>query len=172
MERDMMGGQSTTKDTFSKTHFDKTYVVFDLSSFNLGSTDKKWFKGNRIMRNVSELGFDMDSVKHEMDLIRLSVFDNATGSTSALAKSFSITVPEELEKVRMKRDTLQDASALEQTAIKNVTYDSLMRKATAKRRFGKQIKSLVRIDSAFARASINMDSILNLSQQRLRLVML
>lgn len=166
MERDMIGGQSTTKDTFSKTHFDKTYVVFDLSSFNLGSTDKKWFKGNRIMRNVSELNFDMDSVKHEMDMVRLSIFDQAMNNTSPLAKSFSIGLPDDLEKIKVKRDTLQDASALEQTAIKNFTYDSLMRKETAKRRFGKRIKSLARVDSAFARASMNMDSLLRLESTK------
>src|SRR5688572_22782086 len=36
-------------ETLSRTKFGKTQVVFDLSSFALERTDKKWFQGNRIM---------------------------------------------------------------------------------------------------------------------------
>jgi lipopolysaccharide export system permease protein len=161
MERDMMGGQTTSKDTFSKTHFDKTYVVFDLSSFNLGSTDKKWFKGNRIMRNVSELDSDMDSVETEMNLIRLSIFENATSGTSALANSFSIKLPQDLEKVKRKPDTLQTASALEVQHRRNYTNDSLQEGAAAKRKLGNRIKSIARIDSTWARPVSNRDSLFN-----------
>ncbi len=51
------------KETLSRSKFDKSQVVFDLSSFDLERTDKKWFAGNRIMRNVLELNRDIDSIK-------------------------------------------------------------------------------------------------------------
>lgn len=55
-------GVNNTGQTLSKTKFDKTQIVFDLSSFGLNRTDKKWFQGNRIMRNLNELEKDMDSI--------------------------------------------------------------------------------------------------------------
>lgn len=57
-----MAGQTNNDDTFNKTKFDKTQIILDLSSFGFNRTDKKWFASNRIMRNMSELIADMDSV--------------------------------------------------------------------------------------------------------------
>lgn len=61
-----MSGRYTNEETFSKTKFDKTEIVFDLSSFGLQRTEKKWFASNRIMRNMSELQVDMDSMNREI----------------------------------------------------------------------------------------------------------
>ncbi|MEP2669226.1 MAG: LptF/LptG family permease [Cyclobacteriaceae bacterium] len=55
-------GRTDAGQTLSKMKFDKTQIVFDLSSFGLNRTDKKWFQGNRIMRNLTELEHDMDSI--------------------------------------------------------------------------------------------------------------
>lgn len=55
-------GMADAGQTLRKTKFDKTQIVFDLSSFGLNRTDKKWFQGNRIMRNMNELEQDMDSI--------------------------------------------------------------------------------------------------------------
>ncbi|MGB4972489.1 MAG: LptF/LptG family permease [Cyclobacteriaceae bacterium] len=59
--KDAVGGTDAGQ-TLSKMKFDKSQVVFDLSSFGLNRTDKKWFQGNRIMRNMNELEHDMDSI--------------------------------------------------------------------------------------------------------------
>jgi len=61
-----MSGRYTNEETFSKTKFDKTEIVFDLSSFGLQRTEKKWFASNRIMRNMRELQTDMDSMNREV----------------------------------------------------------------------------------------------------------
>lgn len=58
--------KSAKKEVLSRTKFAKTQVVFDLSSFALERTDKKWFQGNRIMRNLSELESDIDSIDNEV----------------------------------------------------------------------------------------------------------
>jgi len=49
-------------ESYRKTQFDKSQIVFDLSSFGLNRTDKKWFQSNRLMRNMKQLQDDMDSV--------------------------------------------------------------------------------------------------------------
>lgn len=54
------------KETLSRSKFDKSQIVFDLSSFDLERTDKKWFAGNRIMRNVLELNHDLDSIDRKV----------------------------------------------------------------------------------------------------------
>lgn len=59
-------GRADAGQTLSKTKFDKTQIVFDLSSFGLNRTDKKWFQGNRIMRNLNELERDMDSIRRNV----------------------------------------------------------------------------------------------------------
>jgi hypothetical protein len=76
-EKDISGRQATG-DNSTKTKFTKMQVVFDLSSFGLARTDKKWFQGNRIMRNTPELDSDMDSIKREMDLKELEVYNSRT----------------------------------------------------------------------------------------------
>ncbi len=58
--------KSAKKEVLSRTKFTKTQVVFDLSSFALERTDKKWFQGNRIMRNLVELENDIDSIDNEV----------------------------------------------------------------------------------------------------------
>lgn len=65
-EREMTGQKNSRAETLTRSKFHKTEVVFDLSSFQLSRTDKKWFEGNRIMRNLSELDMDIDSINREM----------------------------------------------------------------------------------------------------------
>ncbi len=69
-------GRPTTEETYRKTKFSKMQVVLDLSSFGMNRTDTKWFKGNRIMRNVSELQMDLDSVKGELNTQKIGLYSN------------------------------------------------------------------------------------------------
>ena len=70
-----LSGRYTNEETFSKTKFDKTEIVFDLSSFGLQRTEKKWFASNRIMRNMAELQIDMDSMNREIMMQDLIVYN-------------------------------------------------------------------------------------------------
>src|SRR5690606_35626284 len=62
------------KETLSRSKFEKSQVVFDLSSFQLERTEKKWFQSNRIMRNLAELDVDLDSINNEILNQRLAYF--------------------------------------------------------------------------------------------------
>ena len=104
-------GQPRNQETFSKTKFDKTYVIFDLSAFILERTDKKWFQSNRIMRNLGELDGDMDSVDFALKKSRLSMHENLTNLSSPLSKSFGTELPHDLELVKYIRDSSLDLSA-------------------------------------------------------------
>lgn len=75
-----MTGQRNYRDnkggTLSRSKFAKTQIVFDLSSFQFSRTDKKWFQGNRIMRNLNELQYDIDSINLEIDNAQLALKNN------------------------------------------------------------------------------------------------
>ncbi len=157
MEQDMTG-QTRSKDTFSKTKFDKTFVIFDLSAFSLGRTDKKWFQGNRIMRNLIELNADMDSVNIEMNQSRLSVYDYLTSISSSLAKSFEVTPPDELKKLTIKTDSTKMSGAFNYPQRRN--YQSLDSAGNFAFNKLKRIRKLkvnqIKADSS----KVNLDSIL------------
>jgi lipopolysaccharide export system permease protein len=99
-------GRPTTEETYSKTKFSKMQVVLDLSSFGMNRTDTKLFKGNRIMRNISELDTDMDSVGNEMSLQKVNFYGNQSTLFSLHFKKDSLTLPNELKDFRKKRDSI------------------------------------------------------------------
>ena len=105
VEKDMSGADPT-KETLSKTKFEKTQVVFDLSSFGMMRTDKKWFEGNRIMRNVSELRLDMDSVQQQIYEQQLGVYNVHDNLWRYRHKKDSIELPIQLQKIKDKRDSI------------------------------------------------------------------
>lgn len=83
-------------ETLSRSQFAKTQVVFDLSSFQLERTDKKWFQGNRIMRNLSELESDIDSIDRDVLESRLQHYTYSKTLFSYYRASDSIKLPADL----------------------------------------------------------------------------
>ena len=164
-ERDMTG-QTSTRDTFSKTRFDKTFVIFDLSSFNLQQTEKKWFKGNRIMRNVNELKSDMDSVGNEMNVSRLAVFDNIMAASTPMTRSFNLSLPQELTDAKTRRDSADLASSRSNIPVQKYTWDSVTKKPlpSYKREF--KILSKLKRDSIKLLRQARVDSLLDKNAAR------
>jgi lipopolysaccharide export system permease protein len=99
--------RSNKSETLSRTEFKKTQVVFDLSSFQLERTDKKWFQGNRIMRNLSELETDIDSIDIEMMNSRLQFYTSSKTFFSYYAVKDSIILPDELNAYKLWYDTVR-----------------------------------------------------------------
>ncbi|MDZ4714125.1 MAG: LptF/LptG family permease [Cytophagales bacterium] len=106
---DVGSGQSG-KETLQKTKFGKTEVVFDLSSFGLARTDKKWFQGNRIMRSVFQLDHDMDSLTDEIKQNDLSRFRMQYDFFTYHNQGDTIAVPEELREFSRERDSITRAN--------------------------------------------------------------
>jgi lipopolysaccharide export system permease protein len=105
-QKDLGGGKNSKNESLSKTKFSKMQVVFDLSSFALQTTDKKWFQGNRIMRNLSELDLDIDSVKREVLSQRLNHYLYKPTYFSFYMKKDSLIMPKEIYKQKLYRDSV------------------------------------------------------------------
>lgn len=104
---DISGRQgSASEETYSRTEFTKSQIVFDLSSFGLNRTDKKWFQSNRIMRNMKELNKDMDSVSTVIKTEQISIYGSTQNMYYYHFKNDSITWPEDIKQLKRKRDSI------------------------------------------------------------------
>jgi lipopolysaccharide export system permease protein len=98
--------KAANSESMSRSKFSKTQVVFDLSSFQLQTTDKKWFQGNRIMRNLSQLTDDMDSLHREILSQELTTYLSRPNHFIFYTRDDSVVLPPELEKYRQYRDSV------------------------------------------------------------------
>jgi lipopolysaccharide export system permease protein len=119
-EQQMTGRPTTNQNTYSKTRFDKTYMVFDLSAFNLNRTDKRWFQSNRIMRNLTELEVDMDSVQLEVDKTSLTLYDNSATMFTYLVRTVPVETPATLRKAQTRRDSMEVATSVNPLVTKEM----------------------------------------------------
>lgn len=104
-EREMTGQKNSKAESLTRSQFYKTQVVFDLSSFKLERTDKKWFETNRIMRNLSELDTDIDSINKEVLQQELNHFLYKPTYFTFFNKD-SVTMPEYLWEFKQRRDSV------------------------------------------------------------------
>ncbi len=105
-------GRPGQEETLSKTKFAKTQIVFDLSTFGLSRTDKKWFQSNRIMRNLSELKLDMDSVRKEIQGQEVEVYGSQKQLFAYHFNYDSIQMPSDLMAYKTNRDSIAKAKSL------------------------------------------------------------
>lgn len=104
-EREMTGQKNSQAESLTRSQFSKTQVVFDLSSFKLERTDKKWFETNRIMRNLAELDADIDSINKEVLQQELNHFLYKPTYFTFFNKD-SVTMPAYLREFKQKRDSI------------------------------------------------------------------
>jgi lipopolysaccharide export system permease protein len=105
-EREMTGQRNANPQALSRSKFAKSQVVFDLSSFALQSTDKKWFQGNRIMRNMSELSSDIDSIDVEVLNQQLNYYQNRQAFFTYYQRRDSLIMPPEIQAYKIYRDSI------------------------------------------------------------------
>lgn len=130
-----MVGQNYNEETLRKTAFARSEMIFDLSSFNLNRTEKKWFQGNRIMRNLGELQRDMDSVSWQMNDQRLGVYQIGQSMFSYHLKRDTVPLSADLRFFRRQKDSLFRARAAREQAANDsidpvAVVDSLTPPAT------------------------------------------
>lgn len=119
-------------ETFRKAKFSRSEFVLDLSSFALDRTDKDLFKGNRIMRNLTQLRDDMDSVKRDVMEKKLQVYAEAPYAFQYHLKDDSLMMPDELKRfkaytdsIRAEEERVAKADALrQQDSIYNAKYNN------------------------------------------------
>ena len=105
--REVTGGKTRAdNESMSRSKFSKTQVVFDLSSFQLQTTDKKWFQGNRIMRNLTELRADMDSLHREILNQQLNHYVSKPNHFIFYLRKDSVIYPKEVIEYREYRDSV------------------------------------------------------------------
>lgn len=108
-EREMAGQRGRNNESLSRSQFSKTQVVFDLSSFQLQRTDKQWFQGNRMMRNMTQLDADIDSMKREIMSQRLSQYQSRASFFNYYMKNDTLVLPREILRHKAYRDSVSSA---------------------------------------------------------------
>jgi lipopolysaccharide export system permease protein len=106
-EQEMSGQKPQSAETLTRSKFKKTEFVFDLSSFDLQTTDKKWFQGNRIMRNLSELDHDIDSIHDAILQNRLNHYLNRGSFFLFMDKDQPSRLPPDIARFKEYRDSLE-----------------------------------------------------------------
>jgi lipopolysaccharide export system permease protein len=101
-ERELTGNRGTA-ESLTRSKFEKTQIVFDLSSFQLGNTKKEWFQGNRIMRNLAQLEGDIDSLNDQVLQQRLQFYQNSGNYFYFFNKSETPKLPADLIAFREKK---------------------------------------------------------------------
>jgi lipopolysaccharide export system permease protein len=130
-ERDMtgqnkMGGASAQETTLSRTKFSRSQVVFDLSSFALNRTDQRWFQSDRMMRNMSELQSDIDSVNALVLGQQLSYYKSRPTFFVYYQRNDTIALPSELVLFDLYKDSLAKIETAKLEVSSNaVTADSV-----------------------------------------------
>jgi lipopolysaccharide export system permease protein len=176
-EREMTGQKNTpANETLTRSKFTKTEVVFDLSSFQLTRTDKKWFESNRIMRNLKELDYDIDSITNDILQQRMNHYVFRSTYFLYFKKGDTLIMPRDVYAYKAKRDSLdriehenQIQNSAERYRAKQDSIQTLASKRAVKPRRGtrqhptqvisrkpvlesrlpKDSASLARIDSLF-----------------------
>ncbi len=92
-------------ESLSRIQFDKSKIVLDLSSFDMKHTKKELFSGNRIMRNLSELGDDMDSLRQDVLEDKLTTFKAVKRNLKYLSQE-RLSLPTELVNLENLKDSL------------------------------------------------------------------
>ena len=100
-------GTRNTIDPLTRSEFSKSQLILDLSSFALGDTDKRLFQTNRIMRNLTEIRVDVDSIDRDMNDERLAVHELWDGAFFYNLKHDSLDLPEYLQQHVEYRDSVE-----------------------------------------------------------------
>jgi len=92
---------------FTRTYFEKSEIIFDLSSFGMSRTDEGLFASNRLMRNFNELNRDLDSLSDDITLSKAQVFDVPRRFFTYSSLKKRIVIPKEITEVQAKEDSIK-----------------------------------------------------------------
>ncbi len=99
---------------FTRTYFEKSEIIFDLSSFGMSRTDEGLFASNRLMRNFNELNQDLDSLSDDIILSKAQVYNVPRRFFTYSSLKEKIVIPQEIIEVQEKEDSIRQARIKEQ----------------------------------------------------------
>ncbi len=137
---------------FTRTYFDKSEIIFDLSSFGMSRTDEGLFASNRLMRNFNELNKDLDSLSDDIILSKAQVYDVPRRFFTYSSLKKRIIIPQEITEVQAKEDSIRQARLdMENKKNKELIISDLRKEDNVDSAFLKGVKKA--IDSTALNAS-------------------
>jgi len=110
-----LSGGKASSESITKSKFDRSQIIMDLSSFAFDRTDKKWFQGNRLMRNLKELDGDIDSLNNQLLGQLSNIYYNRNTFFSFHMREDSISMPKTVYDEKLRKDSLSRVG----TTVKN-----------------------------------------------------
>ncbi len=133
---------NNSREKFITHAFEKSQIVFSLSSFDMDTTDKRLFKGHRIMKNVVQLAQDIDSLKktskNQNQLMRnqiqnIFLYHNkreTPNKDSASKKTNKLVVPVDNSPAQLSKiDTVAGPIRTIEEPASNVVYSKALSRA-------------------------------------------
>lgn len=114
---EMVENQSINKQQFVRNKYATSQIIFDLESFGLQRTQEDLFKQNKIMRNVTELKNDADSISKQIDTVSKQAYSGVKPFYSHHLRNDSSYTANPKMKIRQPAylvDTILKKSILEQ----------------------------------------------------------
>lgn len=151
-------------ETLRRTKYGKLEMVFDLSSFDLQKTDKKWFQGNRIMRNLGELDHDIDSIQGQVLQQRLNHYAASATFFTYLKSLDGFYMPEEVRNYKLMRDSIASSKYEKYDSLKKANPDknNTSKRKTRSRSIKK--KDIKITEPTLATANVLSDSLLAIAK--------
>lgn len=112
-----LSGGKASAESLSKSKFTRTQIIMDLSSFGFDRTDKKYFQGNRLMRNLEELDQDIDSLNKQLMGQHINLFISKNVLFNMHLRGDSLVMPEKLFEEKLRRDSIA-AMASDESGLK------------------------------------------------------
>lgn len=106
-DREMTGSKPSPSESLTRSRFARSEIVFDLSSYDLKRTDKKWFEGNRIMRNLRELDSDIDSIQKEVKQQAAYHYAYKPNHFQYFRKRDTVYLPKEVYEHKLSHDSVE-----------------------------------------------------------------
>jgi lipopolysaccharide export system permease protein len=92
---------------FTRTSFDRSEMIFDLSSFGMSRTDEGLFASNRLMRNFSELNEDLDSINDNIYEAEGEIYGLPDRYYNYSIIKEAAVIPLEVQRVIKKKDSIR-----------------------------------------------------------------
>ncbi len=116
---------------FTRTYFDRSEMIFDLSSFSMSRTDEGLFASHRMMRNFSQLGDDLDSLQDKVYETEGEIYGIASRYFNYSLLKKQVDIPAHILAVNRKRDSLA-ALAMERERAREMGEGALQDGITVK----------------------------------------